>query len=299
MKVRDYLSGETFSLEQQPEGWWKTTPEPIDLAPYYPQVYYGAKGKRRFPAVVEWLQSSLYRRRAKRLTTGRQPGSVLDIGCGPGHLLAAFRALGWQTCGTELTHEAADMPRKNYNLRVLAGPLETAPLTPGSFDLIVSWHTLEHMRDPGLILDQAIKLLRPDGTLLVSVPDFGSPEARRGPSTWFHLDVPRHLCHFPASALRAMLKSRGLIIEKESHGAPEYDTFSIIQSAQNRMGLPHNLLYLLLKGSGGNARPSAKAAVLSLAVLMLPAAAIRALWRAMRGTGAVVTLQARKPSARG
>lgn len=294
----DYLSGETFTVRPAAGGWWETVPAPADLGKYYPAVYYGGGG-RRFPGPVEALQAWLYGRRARWLTRrAGQPGRVLDLGCGPGHLLARLRALGWRAEGTEATEASAAIARTRYGLDVRAGELEQLGYAASSFDLLVSWHTLEHMRDPGATLDVITRLLKPGGHLLVSVPNFSSPEAQAERAAWFHLDVPRHLAHFPADVLRGLLRARGLTIEHEGFATPEYDGFSLVQTWQNRLGLPPNLLYLQLKRAvASGAVPSTarqRLLALGLGAVQLPAALLVNAWRAWRGTGAVIVLLARK-----
>ena len=299
MRASDYITGDSFTLVRTEGGWWATTPAPSNLGRYYPPAYYGDSGARRFPAAVEWLQRKLYRSRAQAVTRAAgASGRVLDVGCGPGHLLAEFKQLGWEPLGTEATEEAAAIARRIHGLEVREGDLRDLRLSSNHFDAVVSWHTLEHMREPGVVLDEIARVLKPGGVLLISVPDFGSPEARANPAAWFHLDVPRHLAHFPAAVLRTQLERRGFAIERHRHFAPEYDAFSLVQTWQNRLGLPHNLLYLLLKSAAraGSTKPSAAqcAAAWVLGAMMLPAAEVVALWRARRKTGAVVEFLARK-----
>ena len=50
--------------------------------------------------------------------------------------------------GTEATNESAALSRQRYALDVRAGELRSLGFETASFDLVVSWHTLEHMRDP-------------------------------------------------------------------------------------------------------------------------------------------------------
>lgn len=302
LSAADYLTGDAFTIYRTAEGWWKTSPEPPDMARYYPPVYYG-EGPRRFPAPVEWLQNRLYTRRV-HIVSGAlgRAGRVLDVGCGPGHLLARFQREGWSCVGTEIAAGAASIPRERYGLDVRVGNVQDLALPEASFDAVVSWHSLEHMNDPSAALDEIARVLTRGGVALISVPNFSSLEAQARPSAWFHLDVPRHLCHFPAPVLRAQLERRGLTIERESYGAPEYDVFSCLQTWQNRIGLPPNLLFLTLKRApaAAGAAPTAaqRAAAVLLAFVMFPAAVVvttRAIWTR---TGAVVTFLARKTGAR-
>jgi SAM-dependent methyltransferase len=297
VQASDYLTGDAFAVCRTSHGWWVTTPVPADLSRYYPPAYRGQRA-RRFPAPVEWLQGHLYGRRARWIAdTVARPGRVLDIGCGPGHLLARFQRQGWDCVGTEMDAEAAEIPRARYGLDIRTGAVERLGLPASSFDAVISWHTLEHMDDPAAALDEIARLLKGGGVALVSVPNFASPEAQAAPSSWFHLDVPRHLTHFPADVLRSQLERRGLTIEAERYSAPEYDVFSLVQTWQNRLGLPSNLLFLMLKrerGRGGR-RPTAIERVLAALLLpaLVPVALVITSWRAWAGKGAVVTFLAR------
>ena len=87
-------------------------------------------------------------------------------------------------------------------------------------------------------------------------------------------------------------------IEDEHTCAPEYDAFSLTQTWQNRLGLPQNALYLMLKSArrvgGGRDSLASRLAAVALAGLMLPVAALITTWRAARKQGAVVVFLARK-----
>ena len=74
---------------------------------------------------------------------------------------------------------------------------------------IVFWHSLEHLRAPGASIDPRAEHLRPDGLLVVAVPNAASLQARAFGDRWFRLDLPRHLVHLPASALLERLRARG------------------------------------------------------------------------------------------
>jgi hypothetical protein len=89
LKASDYLTGDTFELRRTEHGWWATTPAPANLSRYYPPAYRG-----------QWMQSRLYARRVRWIAGALPgPGVVLDVGCGPGHLLAEFQQQGWRCVG--------------------------------------------------------------------------------------------------------------------------------------------------------------------------------------------------------
>jgi SAM-dependent methyltransferase len=300
----DYITGDAFEVAACAAcGLVVTSPQPSGeaLGRYYPPAYHGESTGNRFPAPVEALQRILYRSRAAEVerVAGGGPGRVLDIGCGRGHLLDAFRRRGWRVQGTELTEHSASFPRQVLGLPVHVGPGDALPFESGSFDAVVMWHVLEHWPDPRVAITEAHRLLRPGGVFMVGVPNFGSLEARLTGAGWFHLDVPRHLCHLTPASLVQILSGAGFEPRRTSFFAPEFDAFSFTQSALNLMGLRHNALYDVLRGQGskvmaGGAGPvqAALSVVLAapLGILSLPATLLAGLL----GQGSSLTAHAVK-----
>lgn len=302
--AKDPVSRDLFRVEQCSCCGLSLTqpvPAPESIDRYYPEAYYGDPSRRRFPAIVEKLQGMLYASRARRI--GRlvevQPRRVLDIGCGKGFLLDAFRREGWIVQGLELSEHSARHGREILGLRIHVGSLSDPGLAEQPFHAAVLWHVLEHVPDPDKALGEIAHLLAPDGVLLVSVPNFGSPEARIFKSGWFHLDVPRHLIHLDKACLLALLTERGFDIVQRWRFAPEFDLFSFVQSALNGIGLPPNQLYTLLRGKGAKLQGSRGhwwQAPASLA-LAIPLGLLGLLWIPVAGwlgTGSTMTFVARK-----
>jgi 2-polyprenyl-3-methyl-5-hydroxy-6-metoxy-1,4-benzoquinol methylase len=247
----DYITRETFHVARCRQcAQVVTLPVPQDPGRYYPAGYYGSAGQRRFPAAMEWLQQKLYARRARfvlRHVKGRR-ASVLDVGCGRGGLLDAFRREGCDVIGTEFSDEACRYARSVLNLPVCIGSLEELRFPDEHFDVVLMWHVLEHISDPRSTVVELARILRPGGVLFIGVPNFASPEARFSKGGWFHLDAPRHLSHHTLDSLQAALNSAGIQTKEVSFFAPEYDCFSVVQSSLNALGLRKNLLYNLLRG---------------------------------------------------
>jgi 2-polyprenyl-3-methyl-5-hydroxy-6-metoxy-1,4-benzoquinol methylase len=251
--ARDFITGREFTVAYCDEcGLDVTTPQPAaeEMAAYYPSGYYGAVEDRRFPHIVETLQNALYSLRVREVeaVANKGPGRVLDVGCGRGVLLQEFRRRGWEVQGTELSAQAASYARQTFQIPVEIGTLETLHFPANHFDAIALWHVLEHVTNPRALLTEINRILKPDGVLLVAVPNFGSLEARVTKDKWFHLDVPRHVTHFSQATLEGALNRSGFEVRHTSGFAPEYDFFSFIQSALNLCGLRHNLLYDIVRG---------------------------------------------------
>jgi SAM-dependent methyltransferase len=124
----------------------------------------------------------------------------LDVGCGGGELLAHYASLGWEAFGVDLAEEAARAARERGAV-VHVGTLAAAPWAPGSFDLVVYSHSLEHMPEPLEELRRARELLAPGGRLVILAPNWRCWQRFVLRSFWFPLDLPRHVNHFSTRAL--------------------------------------------------------------------------------------------------
>jgi len=279
-----------------------THPWPSDeqLAIAYRSEYYGQRNARFWPP-LEKLVRRLRQRRAAELSHLSKPGHVLDIGCGRGWTLAALRDEGWQVRGVELHEHAARHAVDELNIDVDIGGFEPARYEAESFDAIILWHVLEHVRDPLQTLDGIVRLLRPGGVLAVAVPNRASWQARVTRNAWFHLDLPRHLWHFSADQLGDLLHQRGLSIVDQSFTSPEQNPFGWAQSLLNQLGLKHNLLYDLIRSRAARevqqpwrSHPFQSLASVAVGAMLLPWAFAMLLPEWWFGSGATVEIYARR-----
>jgi SAM-dependent methyltransferase len=265
---------------------------------FYPPAYYGDLGTK-FVGPIETLVRLVGARHARFLARGLRPGArVLDVGCGRGVLLSTLADRGFEAHGVEVSPEAARGADPRARIRI-ASELAEVGYPDAWFDGVIVWHVLEHLRDPAATLSEIARVLRPGGRLVVAVPNFSSLQARWAGPAWFHLDLPRHLYHFPLSALRRLLERRGFEIRSEHHFSLRQSPFGWIQSWQNRRaGLPRNGLYTLLYQRGPSERPAftardRRALVAGLVLGAAPALAATALETALR-SGATVHVVARR-----
>ena len=235
-------------------------PDLEQVGSFYPSEYYGEPG-RKFQGLVERLVRWVGERHIAFLTNDLRPGArVLDLGCGRGVILGALADRGFEVHGVEISLEAARGADPRAEIRI-APRLADAGYPAGYFDEVVIWHVLEHLHDPRGALLEARRVLRPGGRLVVAVPNLSSLQARWAGPAWFHLDLPRHLWHFPLGALRKLMADSGFQIESEHHFSLRQNPFGWVQSALNRVpGLPQNGLYTLLQRRPPGARPPYDAA---------------------------------------
>jgi SAM-dependent methyltransferase len=130
---------------------------------------------------------------------------VLDLGCRDGALTQAY-AGGNEIVGVDADREALAEAEK-LGIETRWADLDDAlPFEDGSFDVVVAGELLEHLRDPKRVVSEVLRVLRPGGTFVASVPNAYRLKNRlrfllgRKPE-----DDPTHLQMFAPHDLRALL----------------------------------------------------------------------------------------------
>jgi SAM-dependent methyltransferase len=187
-------------------------PAPDALLSYYPETYYPL-GSEPSPAALAVASGLLARVEAWLARHPRPDPTILDIGCGTGLFLSLAQQAGYDTRGIELSAAAVAYGRQRFGLEIDCGALDDVALPPASFDVVTLWHVLEHLPNPVGALRRVKQALRPDGLLLLGVPNFGSLEARLFGRRWYSLDAPRHFSQFTPETLARALVKAGLEVE--------------------------------------------------------------------------------------
>jgi SAM-dependent methyltransferase len=147
---------------------------------------------------------------------GRRSGDgqrFLDVGCAGGASLVAAKACGFEPVGVEPSRWMADYGRRKYRVDIRDGILQPAMFGEETFDIITLWDVLEHSPEPKALLDLICRLLRPDGTLLLSYPDFRSLVARLLGDRWpFWLSV--HILYYDRGTIARQLAGSGFRIRR-------------------------------------------------------------------------------------
>lgn len=135
------------------------------------EVYEGTVGSREFQQVsrrrIHWMCAQV-----------GGPG-VLDVGCSQGIASILLAREGHRVIGIDREHEAIRAARERLDqeeaqvrerveFRVAEG--RAVGFANGSFDAVLLGEVLEHQLDPGKLLEEATRVLRPGGRIVVTTP---------------------------------------------------------------------------------------------------------------------------------
>jgi SAM-dependent methyltransferase len=145
----------------------------------------------------------------------RRPAAILDLGCGPGDMLARCRELGHTVVGVEPDPKprATALAR---GLDVYSGTAEDLPepIRGQTFDVILALHVIHHCIDPVAALGNLAGRLAPGGRLICEVPNHECLGARWAGLAWGHLDVPRQANVFTLRSLSRLIERSALRVEQ-------------------------------------------------------------------------------------
>ena len=95
---------------------------------------------------------------------------ILDVGCGDGVIREPMVQLGNSVASVDLP-TITKMAHKRHVSSVLAGDAEHLAFAAGSFDLVLASEVVEHLWAPESFFDEAYRVLKPEGHLIVETPE--------------------------------------------------------------------------------------------------------------------------------
>jgi 2-polyprenyl-3-methyl-5-hydroxy-6-metoxy-1,4-benzoquinol methylase len=218
LTVKDYsVSKETFQLYHDEDlDMLITSPQPSleNLGKYYESVDYisHTDSKRSLFEKAYHFVKNIALKNKLDLINSFQPnkGRILDIGAGTGDFLSVAKQNGWQTIGVEPSEKAKAIA-KNKGVSFVE---KTVALENHSFDVITMWHVLEHVPNLEEQILELKRLLKPNGTLIVAVPNFKSFDAKQYGTFWAAYDVPIHFWHFSKTAIKMLFEKESMKLVK-------------------------------------------------------------------------------------
>ena len=253
LTVKDHLvSNEEFTLVYDGKNKMLVTkphPEGTKLIQYYESDQYisHTDSKKGLVSFLYHLVKNIALKNKLNLISSlkKNAQSILDIGAGTGDFLDFVNPVFTTVIGVEPNQKARELARQKGVL--LEENLKD--IKEKSFDVITMWHVLEHMPNLEETIQKIETLLKPNGILLVAVPNFNSFDAAYYKNYWAAFDVPRHLWHFSKTSMNNFFSSK-LLLQKIRPMI--FDSFYVsILSEKNKSG-KLNLFKAFLLGLRSN-----------------------------------------------
>ena len=142
------------------------------------------------------------------LAPGIGPPRLLDVGCWLGFLLDEARRRGWEVTGLEPSRYASAYAREVLGLDVRTAGLEDEGPGGPPRDAIVMGDVIEHLVDPGAVLERLRSWTAPGALLYLALPDAGSVLARALGGRWWSV-LPTHVQYFTRASIVRLLIRHG------------------------------------------------------------------------------------------
>ncbi len=154
---------------------------------------------------------------------GLKPGErILDVGCGTGRHLLELSAFPVNLVGLDMSRE--DLRKTWYmflltgqeqpvhaRLELIVGGGEGLPFPDDAFDHVLCTETLEHVPDDAAVLRELLRVLKPDGTLVISVPDEYSERLLWRFSERYYNTPGGHVRIYRRRQIRRLLRENGAV----------------------------------------------------------------------------------------
>jgi 2-polyprenyl-3-methyl-5-hydroxy-6-metoxy-1,4-benzoquinol methylase len=213
IRLKDYfLTKEEFTITRCKScGFRFTNPKPQenDIGRYYDSSEYISHTnteKGLFNKVYHYVRNFAIKRKINLIRQYINQGTVLDIGCGSGEFLNALSEKGYQTFGIEPNKNAREQAIAKYELDIKEEK-GLHDFKPSSIEIITLWHVLEHVYNLDDRIKQIKKIIKPEGIVIIAVPNPNSYDAKIYDKYWAAYDVPRHLYHFAQSDMLKLMRT--------------------------------------------------------------------------------------------
>lgn len=138
---------------------------------------------------------------------------VLEIGCGRGDLLLAFKRFSPHISLTGIDYsEEAIKQVKALGFEAYHGDICKLDLERQKFDLIICQQLIEHLNDPPALLERINSWLLPTGVLILETPGSRSIDRKIFKGCWGGYHIPRHTFLFNEKSIKVMLNKCGFEI---------------------------------------------------------------------------------------
>ncbi len=176
-------------------------------------------------------------------------GKLLDVGAGTGYFSRTMKAANWEVTALEPDATARRTAMEKDGLE-LQDTSNLYYLESNQFDVITMWHVLEHVHDLQGYLTKFHEVLKPNGRLIIAVPNYTSYDATHYSENWAAYDVPRHLYHFSPQSIDTLAKLKGFTVK--AYKPMWFDSFYVSMLSEQYKNGKRNLLAAVWNGLFSN-----------------------------------------------
>jgi len=135
-------------------------------------------------------------------------GTLLEVGCGYGFFLEAAQGTNFAVTGIDIARDAVSYAKQHGgNARVLS--LTPDSFSKNTFDGVVAFQLIEHLRNPSTFLRTAYTITRPGGMVLFTTPNEGGYLKQLLGIRWLGFRHREHLYFFSPKTITALLTKAG------------------------------------------------------------------------------------------
>ena len=254
LKVKDFtVSNDVFEIwhcNNCSLRFTQAVPNAMDIGVYYQSANYVShtdtnKGltNRLYHFVRQFtLKSKL---KLVQQYTELQTGTLLDVGAGTGYFSRIMTTAGWHVTALEPDTTTRNLAFEKDGLE-LQDATNLYYLESNQFDAITLWHVLEHVHDLQGYFDKFYDLLKPNGKLIIAVPNYTSADAKQYVENWAAYDVPRHLYHFSPQSIDALAKLKGFTVK--AYKPMWFDSFYVSMLSEKYKNGKENIIAAIYNG---------------------------------------------------
>lgn len=191
-------------------------------------------------------------RKIKLIESLQNEGPYVDYGAGTGHLVNAMTENGMVAQGFEPSDNARKFALDHFSL-TLNQPDSFVELSDNSISVLSLWHVLEHIHKMEEALTLFHEKIKPNGNLIIAVPNYLSADASKYGENWAAYDVPRHLYHFSPKSVEILLKKHGFELLRTE--PMKFDSYYVSMLSENYAAgnkSPFNVLKGFFTGFASN-----------------------------------------------
>jgi len=163
----------------------------------------------------------------------KDPGSILDIGCGNGWLLYKLKQKGWNVKGVEPSSVAAKIGN-DAGINIFNGILLDTKFNDAEFDVVHSNHSFEHIYNPNEVLDEIYRILKKGGRLFIGIPNYNGINSKIAKKYWYYLGAPVHTYNYSPGNIKLLLQHHNFEVQEINYVSGTAGILGSLQIYLNR-----------------------------------------------------------------